>query len=107
MLFRSFRWTRAEAWFYLVPNSEAQQLRIVAASPRGEHTVRVSADGESIGEFVLGTDRREHVLPLPANVARNVVVEFALSVVSARRGEPASPDDPRELGIAVSALQVS
>jgi hypothetical protein len=103
----SFRWTRAEAWFYLVPPSDAQQVRIVAASPRGEQTVRVSADGESIGEFVLGAERREHTLPLPPSLARNAIVEFALTVVSARRGEPASPDDPRELGIAVTAVQVS
>lgn len=103
----SFRWTRAEAWCYLAPPSGARHWRIVASSPRGEHTVRVAADGVPIGEFVLGTERREYALPLPPGVARDEIVEFALTVTSAHSGQSASPDDPRELGIAVFGLQVS
>lgn len=102
-----FRWTRAEAWCYLTPELGAQQLCLVAASPCGERTVRITADGAAIGEVVLGTERREHVLPLPPEVARGAIVEFALTVTPERRGAPARPDDPRELGIAVAAMRIS
>lgn len=102
----AYRWSKAQAWFYLQPAPDDDVLVLRASCPPVRQRVSVEARGITLGEFDVEGEARDIELDLPATLPRDGIVEFCLHSTTFRPVDRGMGGDQRALGIVVFGIRV-